>query len=227
MRRFTLTLLLLLPILAFASSQQDFFNRLKSLVTNEIKAIKQQRSEISDWQKTLKQGQQLSLAKQTKARLLASNYGLKGFHATETKSYDALLARVDIVPVSMVLAQAADESAWGRSRFAVQGHNLFGQWCFLPGCGIVPKRRPKGATYEVQRFKNEQQAINRYFHNLNTGASYAKFRQLRALQRNKGTHLSGLVLAEGLQHYSSRGLTYVREIQTIIRRYRLNQYDTN
>lgn len=227
MRRITMVLILLLPSLAMANSQQDFFNRLRPLVNNEITAIKHQRTEIAKWQNSLKQGQKLSLAMQTKARLLASSYRLKGFHSTEAKSYDALLARVDIVPASMVLAQAADESAWGRSRFAVQGHNLFGQWCFLPGCGIVPKRRPKGATYEVQRFRDEQQAINRYFHNLNTGASYNKFRQLREQLRHQGKPLNGLVLAQGLQHYSSRGLNYVREIQTIIKRYGLKKYDTN
>ncbi len=120
----------------------------------------------------------------------------------------------------MVLAQAADESAWGRSRFALFGHNLFGQWCFLPGCGIVPKRRPKGAHYEVQRFNNENEAIASYFHNLNTGKSY---RMLRAQSRKNNKPLSGITLAQGLNHYSSRGIKYVREIQQIIRRYKLEK----
>ena len=93
---------------------------------------------------------------------------------------DELLFRVDVVPTSLVLAQAANESAWGTSRFAREGNNVFGQWCFDPGCGIVPARRRSGATHEVRSFATLRDAMAAYFHNINTNMNYQFFPRIAA-----------------------------------------------
>ncbi|WP_426416822.1 glucosaminidase domain-containing protein [Aestuariirhabdus sp. LZHN29] len=139
---------------------------------------------------------------------------------------DELLVRVDQIPPSLVMAQAANESAWGTSRFARQGNNLFGQWCFSKGCGIVPASRPQGKSHEVRRFKTVAGSVAGYFHNINSQPSYHELRELRSSFRRVGRgHEAGEWLAEGLLSYSSRREEYVREIQAMIRSNRLAEYD--
>jgi len=127
-----------------------------------------------------------------------------------------LLKRVDTVPMKLVLSQAANESAWGTSRFARQANNLFGQWCFTKGCGIVPSRRNAGATHEVAAFTSPQLSVRSYMHNINTGRVYQDLRNIRAQQRAQGKTATALQLAEGLSKYSERGQAYVKEIKSMI-----------
>ena len=117
----------------------------------------------------------------------------------------------------MVLAQAAIESAWGTSRFARQANNLFGQWCFAPGCGIVPLHRPSDATYEVEKFPSVGAAVEAYYLNLNTHAAYRALRTIRRESRLQGKTLSGALMVAGLEKYSGRGIHYVEELRSMIR----------
>lgn len=128
-----------------------------------------------------------------------------------------VLLRVDIVPEHLVLVQAANESAWGTSRFAREGNNLFGQWCFRPGCGIVPENRPEGQTYEVAQFSSVYKAVGSYIRNLNVGHSYTELRQTRANLRRDGKQPDATAMASGLIGYSQRREAYVAEIQAMIR----------
>ncbi|WOD06515.1 glucosaminidase domain-containing protein [Marinomonas sp. GJ51-6] len=127
-----------------------------------------------------------------------------------------LLHRVDIIPVSLVLAQAANESAWGTSRFATEGNNFFGQWCFRKGCGLVPASRNDGADHEVRKFHDARESVFAYIDNLNSNAAYKELRAARATLRQKGKAITGLVLVHGLEHYSERGDAYVEEIEGLI-----------
>ncbi|WP_372972282.1 glucosaminidase domain-containing protein [Marinobacter sp.] len=136
-----------------------------------------------------------------------------------------LLRRLDTVPPSLVLAQAANESAWGTSRFAREGNNLFGQWCFSPGCGLVPLNRPEGASHEVARFRSAYHSVRAYVQNLNRHPSYKALRDLRASAREQGKHPTGVQLAAGLGHYSERGEAYIQEIRGMIRQNNLTWYD--
>ena len=129
------------------------------------------------------------------------------------------------MPPSLALAQSANESAWGTSRFAKQGNNFYGQWCYREGCGIVPKQRNHSAKHEVAKFKNVQLSTNAYIHNINSHNAYSNLRTLRATQRKAGKVISGQALAVGLQKYSERGSEYVKEIQAMIRFNKLGQYD--
>lgn len=138
---------------------------------------------------------------------------------------EELLVRTDIVPPSLALSQAAIESGWGTSRFAVEGNNLFGHWCFTEGCGMVPDRRPAGARHEVATFRGTGRAVERYLHNLNTHEAYAPLRELRAAARRDDRPLSGPELAAGLSRYSERGEPYVRDVRIVIRANSLEAFD--
>lgn len=115
------------------------------------------------------------------------------------------------------MIQAANESAWGQSRFAQQGNNLFGQWCFSEGCGLVPSQRGSDADHEVRTFDSINDSVASYLHNLNTSHAYADLRDIRADLRANNQPFDALMLAEGLSQYSTRGEEYVEEIQMMIR----------
>jgi len=128
-----------------------------------------------------------------------------------------LKARIHVIPPSLALAQSANESAWGTSRFALKGYNYFGQWCYKKGCGIVPAKRNSGAAHEVRKFKDGQASVRAYLFNLNTGRAYKTLRAVRAKAVELGKEPSGLELATGLVNYSERREAYVEELQSMIR----------
>lgn len=128
-----------------------------------------------------------------------------------------LLRRADVLPQDMVLAQAAAESGWGTSRFAVEANNLFGQWCYRPGCGLIPQRRPEGARHEVQKFASVNEALDAYYRNINTHLAYRELRHQRASLRATGESIRGELLVPTLLRYSSRGQAYVDELLELIR----------
>lgn len=136
-----------------------------------------------------------------------------------------LIDRLGSVPPSMALAQAANESAWGTSRFAIDGHNYFGQWCYTEDCGIVPAKRSKNATHEVRVFDHPLDSVRSYVHNINTSPAYEHLRQLRLVSRKNNQPLSGRKLAAGLIKYSERREAYVKEIRHMIKGNNLEQYD--
>lgn len=139
--------------------------------------------------------------------------------------FEKLLKRLDIIPPSLMMAQAANESAWGTSRFATRGNNLFGQWCFSKGCGIVPGQRTEGMSHEVAAFEHPYASIRSYMTNLNRHNAYSPLRAIRTQQRNRGEFPDGKRLAGGLELYSERGSEYVHEIRAMISYNNLEDYD--
>ena len=136
-----------------------------------------------------------------------------------------LLSRLDVIPPSLILAQAANESAWGTSRFALRGNNLFGQWCFSQGCGMVPQSRGEGKTHEVASFASPYRSVTGYIQNLNRHPSYQLVRDLRHKARENGRFADGSTLAAGLISYSERGEEYISEIRSMISFNNLADYD--
>ncbi len=129
---------------------------------------------------------------------------------------DVLLRRVDAVPAAMALAQAAKESGWGTSRFARNGNNLFGEWCYTPGCGIVPRARARGRRHEVRAFPSPRQSVRSYIANINTHRGYRELRRERARLRAAGRTVTALALVPHLHAYSERGADYVADIRRMI-----------
>lgn len=181
------------------------------LIERENLLALQQKPELS-------KGEQTWLADQAKRLRVNAELG------SETM-FTALMNSLDVIPPSLVLAQAANESGWGTSRFAREGNNLFGQWCFSKGCGLVPASRAQGASHEVVRFSSPYGSVRAYVQNLNRHASYKALRSLREQHRVSGHFPDGITLAAGLLNYSERGQPYVREIRGMIRFNNLSFYD--
>lgn len=143
------------------------------------------------------------------------------------EQFALLRKRLDVIPPSLILAQAANESAWGTSRFATEGNNLFGQWCFSKGCGLVPLGREEGANHEVAKFESPYRSVRAYIQNLNRHQTYQLLRDVRLKDRRSNAPLSGIELAEGLLGYSERGEEYIEEIRAMIHYNNLEFYDDN
>jgi Bax protein len=140
------------------------------------------------------------------------------------KDLSALKIRMDEVPASMAIAQAAKETGWGTSRFAQEGNALFGQWTWS-GEGIKPSDADNDSTHKVMRFKVLQASVRAYQRNLNTHSSYKDFRGARAELRDEGKKLDSMVLSEYLDKYAETGKEYVRVLQQIIKQNNLTDFD--
>tara|TARA_B110000046_G_scaffold124353_1_gene130760 strand:+ start:796 stop:1938 length:1143 start_codon:yes stop_codon:yes gene_type:complete len=135
-----------------------------------------------------------------------------------------LKVRMDQVPVSMTIAQAAKETGWGTSRFAQEGNALFGQWTWT-GKGIKPAGADNNTTHKVMKFRVLQASVKAYQRNLNTHSSYKEFRSVRAEMRDEGKKLDSLILTEYLDRYAETGKEYVKILQQIIRQNKLKDFD--
>ena len=135
-----------------------------------------------------------------------------------------LKIRIDEIPVSIALAQAAKETGWGTSRFAQQGNALFGQWTY-DGEGIKPAGSDVGDTHKVMKFKILKASVRAYQRNLNTHRSYKKFRKVRAIQRDVYGSLNSLELVKYLDKYAETGTEYTKILKQIIEQNKLIDFD--
>ena len=140
------------------------------------------------------------------------------------KDLSTLKIRMDEVPASMAIAQAAKETGWGTSRFAQEGNALFGQWTWS-GDGIKPAGADDDSTHKVMKFKVLQASVKAYHRNLNTHSSYREFRSARAELRDSGKKLDSMMLAKYLDKYAETGKEYVKILQQIIRQNNLTDFD--
>ena len=140
------------------------------------------------------------------------------------KDLATLKVRMDIIPVSLAIAQAAKETGWGTSRFAIEGNALFGQWTWS-GEGIKPAGADTNATYKVMKFNVLKASVRAYQRNLNTHSSYKKFRFVRAQLRDDNKKLDSLKLAEYLDNYAQTGTEYIKVLKQIIQQNQLKDFD--
>ena len=145
-------------------------------------------------------------------------------YGISSKDLSILKIRMDEIPVSLALAQAAKETGWGTSRFAQEGNALFGQWTWS-GEGLKPKDSDKNEGHKVMKFNVLQASVRAYQRNLNTHSSYKDFRKARAQLRDQGKNLDSLVLAEYLDAYAETGNEYVEVLQKIIKQNNLKDFD--
>jgi len=137
---------------------------------------------------------------------------------------EELLQRVDIIPTSIALAQAAKESGWGTSRFALEGNAIFGQWTWS-GQGIAPLNRESNKNHKILKFPILRASVKAYQNNLNTHKSYIKFREKRSDMRDKNKDISGLDLTHTLGNYAQTGAEYIKILNQIIRQNRLTDFE--
>ena len=145
-------------------------------------------------------------------------------YGVPSKDLSILKRRMDIVPVSLAIAQAAKETGWGTSRFAQQGNALFGQWTWS-GEGLKPKESDKNEGHKVMRFNVLQASVRAYQRNINTHSSYEDFRLARAKLRDLDKPLDSIILSSYLDKYAETGNQYVKVLQKIIQQNNLKDFD--
>jgi Bax protein len=145
-------------------------------------------------------------------------------YGVKNKDLSSLKVRMDEVPVSLAIAQAAKETGWGTSRFAQEGNALFGQWTWS-GEGLKPKDSDKNEGHKVMKFNVLQASVRAYQRNLNTHSSYKDFRQARAKLREQGRPLDSLILSKYLNEYAETGNQYVEILKKIIKQNNLKDFD--
>ncbi|WP_354008490.1 glucosaminidase domain-containing protein [Endozoicomonas lisbonensis] len=199
----------------------SFFAFMKHMIDEENQQLNELRQQLLSY----KDKGTLDESQQEWVNSLAQRFKVDEKKTELDDIFDELLIKVDEIPVSLALVQAANESAWGTSRFALDANNFFGQWCFSQGCGLVPERRPEGASYEVRKFDSPAHSVRSYMHNLNSSHHYEGMREMRMKRREAGEPVTGPVLAHGLYAYSIRGVEYVDELVQMIRGNDLLRYD--
>lgn len=223
-------LLITFTLPAYASSVPDFssyrdvkqkkhafFNYFRPIVRNINKQRLAERKQLHAMLEQLDAGKRLDKSSLQKLDTWLSRYSIENKSQEKSQLVRKLLNHLDALPEAMVLAQAANESAWGTSRFAKKGNNYFGQWCYKKGCGLVPSARDKGTRHEVRKFNSPKESVLAYFRNINSHRTYKKVREIRAALREKGEKLSAIKMVAGLINYSQRRESYIKELRSMIR----------
>lgn len=157
---------------------------------------------------------------------LANDYKITNPEFKDKSTWQTLIQRVDIIPESLVVAQAIEESGWGTSRFAQAANNYFGQQCYSDGCGLSPLQQDNSKpAFQLRKFPDAFTSVQSYMNNLNSLGAYEDFREQRHDLRSLGKPLTGLALIDTITSYSERGTDYIDTIRTIISQYDLTRYD--
>ncbi len=145
-------------------------------------------------------------------------------YGVKQNDLSTLKIRMDEIPVSLAIAQAAKETGWGTSRFALKGNALFGQWTWS-GEGLKPKNAEEGKDHKVMKFNSLQLSVRAYLRNLNTHSTYKNLRKERTKLRDKNKPLDSLILSKYLDKYAETGNKYVEVLKKIIEQNNLKDFD--
>jgi Bax protein len=190
--------------------KQVFLRMMLPLVLKVNEGVRAERSRLMRIKFAQEKGTAILDSDRVYLKNMARRYGIG------EPRIDLLLARVDILPVSIALAQSAIESGWGTSRFVLEGNAPFGQWTTASFKGLVPKGRPAGKTHKIRAFDDLYGSVRSYIHNLNTHRAYRRFRVMRETMRTSGKHLDSLTLISSLKSYSEKGDAYVKLLKNVI-----------
>ena len=196
-----------------------FFKTLLPLVLQANEELLRDRRRLWTLHSQKSLGQKPGPADRLWLMVMAERYGVK------TNVIDTLLKHVDIIPPSLALAQAAEESGWGTSRFVREGNAVFGQWTFAKTGSLVPTDRDENKTHRIRAFSNLLDSVRAYAFNLNTHRAYRQLRKVRSSLRLNGAPLDGLLMVDNLKSYSQRGEKYVAGIRALIEGNNLHRFD--
>ncbi len=187
-----------------------FFKAMLPLVLQVNEEILTDRRQLWSLRYRIGLGEKPSAAESLWLRVMTERYDVKA------GDISALISRIDIVPPALALAQAAEESGWGTSRFAKEGNAIFGQWTFSSSDGLTPLKRDEGKNHQVKAFDSLIDSVRAYTMNLNSHRAYKGFRSARQAIRRVGGPLDSRVLAGTLLKYSERGVAYVTALRGLI-----------
>ena len=213
------------PTLPVSTKKEIFYRFMLPLVVHANAMVVDRRERLQRLADTIKAGDKLTIDDDTWLREIAvvlritDRDQIKQVTDTDalTKVIDQRLYKLDVIPAGLVLGQAAYESGYGTSRFAVEGNALFGQWTF-GGEGLIPEQQRKQlGDHRIASFQWPFDSVRGYFINLSSHPAYEDFRRIRAERKAAGKPLRSLDLAEGLKNYSERGQKYVDTLKSVIR----------
>jgi Bax protein len=201
-----------------AEKKRAFFAYLHPEIQRQNEIVLIERKMVFALQDLFLQQQEFNTHQQKLFNKLAKKYQFTGDKVlTVELTLESLITKVDSIPEALILVQAANESGWGASRFAQQGYNFFGLWCFKKGCGFVPKQRNEGAEHEVAKFRDLSHAVMTYMRNLNRHYAYEDLRKIRQNLRQNDEIVTARALVLGLSNYSERGQEYIDELLDMLR----------
>ena len=198
-----------------------FINTLLPIIYSENLKILEDRKKILDWWNE-SQGENFS-----RDFWPSWLFELSEKYETFDSNLGNLLMKVDVIPISMALAQAAIESGWGTSRYLREGNAIYGQYTFEKDRGIRPERRESNEKFFIKRFSNLSESTRSYFKNINTHRAYVDFREERKKFRMNGIKLSGVKLVKFLTSYSERRDEYVKDVENVIQSNNFMKFDNS
>jgi len=201
--------------------REEFVKILKPIIEDANQKVLKQRAFVIEFfnEAVNKSFREIEPVKLQKLDELSKKYKIKNLF-----DKDEYLKKIDIVPLSLAVAQAAVESAWGKSRFLKEANNIFGHWTWGE-IGIIPAKREEGKTHKIKIFKTLEDSVSAYILNLNSHNAYEEFRDLRHKKRLKGEILNGYEAAKTMKNYSELGQKYVKILQKMIKDYNLEKLD--
>jgi uncharacterized FlgJ-related protein len=208
-----------------SQSKKDFVKILLPLISYQNQNILLERSKLEELRASLNDYNTLSKTDLKFLNNISQKYRIKTADKHKYDLVDELLNRVDIIPSSIVLAQAANESGWGSSRFATEYNALFGEYTYDYSDGVVPLLREDGEKHLVKTFTSVDKSVQSYFNNLNSHYAYEDFRKVRKMMREKNNFSNIKLLVEELDSYAA-DINYITTINAIIDVNKLDQFDT-
>ena len=201
-------------------SKNYFFNHMYEIIAKENKKIKNERRFVEQILNTNILNIDFDSQNFLKLLEIKQKYKIKNIYTLQE-----YLKKIDIIPPSLAIAQAAIESAWGKSRFTKEASNIFGHWTYNADIGLIPKRRAFGASHFIRIFKNIKESTSAYMLNLNRNLAYRSFQEKRYEQRQNNLKPDGLILSETMLNYSGIEHEYLIILKDLILLNNLQMYD--
>ena len=208
-----------------SQSKREFVKTLLPLISYENQNIILERSKLENIRNFLVDNNTLSKSDLKFLNNISKKYRIKTADKHKYDLVNDLLDRVDVIPNSIVLAQAANESGWGTSRFAREYNALFGEYTYNYSNGVVPLLRDEGEKHLVKAFDSVDKSVQSYFNNLNSHYAYKDFREVRKIMREKNNFSNIKLLVKELDSYAT-DINYIKTINLIIDANKLDQFDS-
>ena len=208
-----------------SQSKREFVKTLLPLISYENQNIILERSKLENIRNFLVENNTLSKSDLKFLNNISKKYRIKTADKHKYDLVNDLLDRVDVIPNSIVLAQAANESGWGTSRFAREYNALFGEYTYNYSNGVVPLLRDEGEKHLVKAFDSVDKSVQSYFNNLNSHYAYKDFREVRKIMREKNNFSNIKLLVKELDSYAT-DINYIKTINLIIDANKLDQFDS-
>ena len=207
------------------SNKKQFVKTVLPIIINENQNILITRSFVSKLKNKLKTFKTLDNNEVRQLNDIAKNYNIKYLNKHKLDLVNEILIKVDIIPNSIVIAQAAIESGWGKSRFAQEYNALFGEYTYDKNNGVVPLNRDMGAKHLIKSFSSYGNSVTSYFNNINSHKAYKNFRAVRSIMRSNNNFSDISLLIDKLDTYAEDD-KYVTILKAVIKKNQFDKFDS-